>query len=254
MTGTGQVSMVSNMSAIAIASCSLPSVSSAIAARIQARSAPAQNDGPSPARTTARSSRRPLPGERANAVRSSAIRLGVEGVVDVRPGQRHSGDDACRVPSARRAGCRSTWRSRPHRTAPARPIRPGVSAGPPVLGSRAWKRPRPDRWARGTRTGGRTRPDADSRRSARPVAAPWWRQSIFGALERARHDRGDPGRFAAGADRSDRRTDGRARQPAGSRPARGRVSLRPRSGHPHRRRAQAWRWVSASRWRRSPRR
>ena len=55
MTGTGQVSIVSNMSAIAIASCSLPSVSRVIAARIQARSAPAQNDGPSPARTTARS-------------------------------------------------------------------------------------------------------------------------------------------------------------------------------------------------------
>ena len=46
MTGTGQVSMASNMSAIAIASCSLPSTSSAIAARIQSMSAPAQNVWP----------------------------------------------------------------------------------------------------------------------------------------------------------------------------------------------------------------
>ena len=75
MTGTGQVSMVSNMSAIAIASCSLPSVSRAIAARIQARSAPAQNDGPSPARTTARSSVGLSRASSVNAVRSSAIRL-----------------------------------------------------------------------------------------------------------------------------------------------------------------------------------
>ena len=56
MTGTGHVSIASNMSAIAIASCSLPSTSSSIAARIHAMSAPAQNDGPAPARTTARSS------------------------------------------------------------------------------------------------------------------------------------------------------------------------------------------------------
>ena len=54
MTGTGQVSIVSNISAIAIASCSFASrVERRCAARIQAMSAPAQNDGPSPARTTA---------------------------------------------------------------------------------------------------------------------------------------------------------------------------------------------------------
>ena len=73
MTGTGQVSIVSNMSAMAIASCSLPSTSSAIAARIQSMSAPAQNDGPSPARTTARSSVGASRASAANVVRSSAM-------------------------------------------------------------------------------------------------------------------------------------------------------------------------------------
>ena len=73
MIGTGQVSMASNMSAMAMASCSLPSTSRAIAARIQVMSAPAQNDGPSPASTMARSS---VASSRANAVnvaRSSAM-------------------------------------------------------------------------------------------------------------------------------------------------------------------------------------
>ena len=42
MTGAGQESIASNISAIAIASCSLASRSRAIAARIQAMSAPAQ--------------------------------------------------------------------------------------------------------------------------------------------------------------------------------------------------------------------
>ena len=74
MIGTGQVSMVSSMSAIAIASCSLPSVSRAIAARIQSRSAPAQNDGPAPAKTTARSSAGPSRSSIAKVVRSSAMR------------------------------------------------------------------------------------------------------------------------------------------------------------------------------------
>ena len=67
--------MVSSMSAIAIASCSLPSVSRAIAARIQSRSAPAQNDGPAPARTTARSCVGPSRASSAKAVRSSAMRV-----------------------------------------------------------------------------------------------------------------------------------------------------------------------------------
>ncbi len=73
MTGTGQVSMVSNMSAMAMASCSLPSVSRAIAARIQPRSAPAQNDGPSPARTTARSRVGSSRASATNVVRRSEI-------------------------------------------------------------------------------------------------------------------------------------------------------------------------------------
>src|SRR4051794_9652737 len=71
--GTGQVSSASNMSAIAIASCSLPSVSSANAARIQSMSAPAQNDAPSPARTTARSCVGPSRASAANVVRRVAI-------------------------------------------------------------------------------------------------------------------------------------------------------------------------------------
>ena len=75
MTGTGQVSIVSNMSAIAMASCSLPSASSAIAARIQARSAPAQNDWPSPVRTTARSCVGPSRASAANIVRNSPMSM-----------------------------------------------------------------------------------------------------------------------------------------------------------------------------------
>ena len=61
--------MASNISAIAIASCSLPSTSSSIAARIQPMSAPAQNDGPSPASTTAR---RSAGSSRANAAKVAA--------------------------------------------------------------------------------------------------------------------------------------------------------------------------------------
>ena len=73
MTGTGQVSIASNISAIAIASCSLASTSRAIAARIQATSAPAQNDGPSPASTTARSAAGSSRPRAAKAARSSAM-------------------------------------------------------------------------------------------------------------------------------------------------------------------------------------
>jgi hypothetical protein len=82
------------MSAIAIASCSLPSTSSAIAARIQAMSAPAQNDGPSPrarrhgaaAGSSASESR-----ERRTQLRDER---GIEGVVDVGRASVHPGDDA----------------------------------------------------------------------------------------------------------------------------------------------------------------
>ncbi len=74
ITGTGQVSIASNISAIAIASCSLASTSSSSEACIQVTSAPAQNDGPSPARTTARSRSGGSPARPANVARSSAIR------------------------------------------------------------------------------------------------------------------------------------------------------------------------------------
>ena len=73
ITGTGHVSIASNISAIAIASCSLPSTSRDIAARIQSMSAPAQNVWPSPASTTARRSVAESRSSAANAARSSAI-------------------------------------------------------------------------------------------------------------------------------------------------------------------------------------
>jgi hypothetical protein len=73
ITGAGQVSMASNISAIAMASCSLPSTSRLIAARIHAMSAPAQNDAPSPARTTARRAAGDSRASPAKAARSSAI-------------------------------------------------------------------------------------------------------------------------------------------------------------------------------------
>ena len=105
MTGTGHVSIASNMSAIAIASCSLPSTSSAIAARIQAMSAPAQNDGPSPARTTARSSVGPFAREPRERRPQLGDEGGVERVVDLGPVERHPRDDAARARRARLAGC-----------------------------------------------------------------------------------------------------------------------------------------------------
>ena len=85
------------MSAIAIASCSLPSTSSAIAARIQATSAPAQNDGPSPARTTARRSRPVLAGEARERRPQFGDERRIEGVVGLGAGERHPGDDAART-------------------------------------------------------------------------------------------------------------------------------------------------------------
>ena len=94
MTGTGQVSMASNMSAIAIASCSLPSTSSGIAARIQSMSAPAQNDGPSPAEDDGAQLRRALAGEGRECRPQLRDQRRVERVVDLRPGQGHPGDRA----------------------------------------------------------------------------------------------------------------------------------------------------------------
>ena len=96
ITGTGQVSMVSNISAIAMASCSLPSTSSAIAARIQAMSAPAQNDGPVPPRTTARSSVGSSRARRAKVEPELRDQRGIEGVVGRRAIERHARDDASR--------------------------------------------------------------------------------------------------------------------------------------------------------------
>ena len=97
MTGTGQVSIASNMSAIAIASCSLPSTSSAIAARIQAMSAPAQNDGPVAGEDDGPELRRRLARERRERRPQLGDERRVERVVDLRPGQRDAGDDAARA-------------------------------------------------------------------------------------------------------------------------------------------------------------
>ena len=66
----------------------------AIAARIQAMSAPAQNDGPSPARTTARSSVGVFAGEQRERRPQLRDQAGIERVVDLRPGQRHARHDA----------------------------------------------------------------------------------------------------------------------------------------------------------------
>jgi hypothetical protein len=97
MTGTGHVSIASNMSAMAIASCSLPSTSSSIAARIHATSAPAQNDGPGTCQDDGPKLRRALAGE----ARERRSQLGddrcVEGVVDVGPVERHACHDATRA-------------------------------------------------------------------------------------------------------------------------------------------------------------
>jgi len=73
ITGAGHVSIASNISAMAMASCSFASVSRCSAARIHDTSAPAQNDGPSPARTTPRSRGAGSRASAANVDRSSAI-------------------------------------------------------------------------------------------------------------------------------------------------------------------------------------
>ena len=165
MTGTGQVSIVSNMSAIAIASCSLPSTSSAIAARIQSMSAPAQNDGPSPARTTARSSVGVLAGERRERRPQLGDQRRVERVVDVRSGERDPSDHAARS-GPLDAEC---------------PIhRAIVAGGDPTL--RCGRTPQYQTgastfhpWAprtRGLRTGARIRPGIASSRSGRVGEVP----------------------------------------------------------------------------------
>ena len=77
-----------------IASCSFCSLLRPGDARIQVTSAPAQNDGPSPDRTTPRSLSGGSSESRLNVDAQLADQLGVERVVDVRPGERDARDDA----------------------------------------------------------------------------------------------------------------------------------------------------------------
>ena len=170
------------MSAIAIASCSLPSTSSAIAARIQAMSAPAQNEGPSPASTTARradgSSRaRAMNVERNSAIRDASKALWTSGRASVTrattpPGpvrsSRRAGFTAGIVPAAIRGERVNLWcREAPIGTA----SRSGGTFRPWV--------PR----TRGLRTGGPTRRGIElaairtARRGALLAAVLlWWRR------------------------------------------------------------------------------
>ena len=84
---------VSNMSAMAIASCSLPSTSRAMAARIQAMSAPAQNDGPVAGQDDGPEVARAPRGRarRTRAQRGDGRRI--EGVVDLGSVEGHPGDE-----------------------------------------------------------------------------------------------------------------------------------------------------------------
>ena len=102
ITGTGQRSMASNISAIAIASCSFCSRVRPRLARIQVTSAPAQNDGPSPARTTARSCSAGSSDSAPELAAQLADQLGVEGVVNLGPVERHAGDHAVGPPRSTR--------------------------------------------------------------------------------------------------------------------------------------------------------
>ena len=92
ITGTGQLSTAANMAAARSASATLCSRESSADARIHSRSAPAQNDGPRPASTTARSA-----SSAANEVKVSCTvcdQPGVEGVAPLGPVEPDARDAA----------------------------------------------------------------------------------------------------------------------------------------------------------------
>ena len=97
MTGAGQASIASNISAIAIASASFASRSRAIEARIQAMSAPAQKLGPAPPMHDRPELDRGLLREPDEGRPELGDEGGVEGVVDGRSIERHPSDDIART-------------------------------------------------------------------------------------------------------------------------------------------------------------